>query len=796
MELKNWIMNYEGYEDISCKAPCSLYSVLLENNLIDDPFIGLNEHKVTELSRKNCEFYTHFDIEDEMLKNEFLVLRFNGLDTLCQIYLNGRFLGKTKDMHRTYEFDVKEFVKKKDNVLKLFFENPMDYCDEMNKKHYLHSNPDSYKGCAHIRKASYMFGWDWGPVLPDMGIWRSVELLSYDVMIENVLIKQIHKENRVTLNIEIETAGNEKNCEYKVNIEGKDHIFNEKAFVINIENPKLWWPNGYGEQNLYNITFEVLKDGVALDKQEKTIGLRTLTVSRNKDKYGEEFCFEVNSVKIFAMGANYIPQDNILNRINRERTERLIKQCVKANYNTIRVWGGGYYPEDDFYDLCDRYGLIVWQDFMFACNNIWLREEFLEDIKKEAIDNVKRIRHHASLGLLCGNNEMEWGLEIWGVSTELVRADYLQWYEHILPDICAKYAPQTFYWQASPSSGGGFREPNNPDCGDVHYWEVWHGNKPFEDYRNYYFRFLSEFGFEAFPSMKTIEYFAKEQDMNMLGEVMENRQKCGVGTERILTYLSYNYLYPSDFENLVYASELLQADAIKYGVEHLRRFRGRCMGAVYWQVNDCWPGVSWSSIDYFGRWKALHYSAKKFFSPILISIHEDGFNTVFNISNETMEDFSGKVTIYVKDRDFNIVYSYENEVFINKLSALDIFEEDFTKYFEGNEKERYVECILTDKEGNIIMTQTLLYVKPKRFNFKKPKLNAEIKKEGRNIYITVRSDTFAKGVMVDFKNADLELSDNFFDITKPDGVTICADSDLQEEELLKNIMLKSVYDIR
>lgn len=794
MKITNWILKTKDYGELECKVPCSMYSVLLENKLIKDPFIGLNEHDLTELSRRDCEFSARFDADINNIK-KFAVLKFHGLDTLCKVYFNGEFIAETHDMHRTFAFDVKPYLREKNNEIVIKISNPLDYCDRMNRKHYLFTNSDSYKGCAHIRKASYMFGWDWGPVLPDMGIWKAVEFLTYDAKIENVLILQNHKTNSVVLDLEFETTGDD--CSYFALIDGKEYKSDKKNFSVEIQNPKLWWPNGLGEQNLYKIEFRIEKNGKLEDALSKTIGFRTLEVSRENDKYGEEFCFKVNGYKIFAMGANYIPQDNILNRINREKTEELIKQCAAANYNCIRVWGGGYYPEDDFYDLCDKYGLIVWQDFMFACINVYLREEFTKDIINEAIDNIKRLRHHASLGLLCGNNEMEWGLEVWdGASTELVRADYLQWYEHLLPDLCEKYAPQTFYWTASPSSGGGFDKPNSPDRGDVHYWDVWHGNKPFEDYRNYYFRFLSEFGFESFPSMKTINYFAEENDMNLLSEVMENRQKCKVGTQRILTYLSYNYLYPTTFEALVYASQLLQADAIRYGVEHMRRFRGRCMGSVYWQVNDCWPGISWSSIDYFGRWKALHYSAKRFYAPVLLSMHNDGYNTVFNVSNETLESCKGTVKIYVKDRDFNVIYSNSIAVDISSLSSKDISSIDFSEYIKEHEKEYFVEAVLYDAADRRISYQTLLYVKPKRFAFRKPEITGEVIKKDGKLFISVKSDTFAKGVEVDFTASDVMLEDNYFDITDKNGVLIevidCADEKLLSEQ----IRFKSVYDIR
>lgn len=328
------------------------------------------------------------------------------------------------------------------------------------------------------------------------------------------------------------------------------------------------------------------------------------------------------------MGANYIPEDNLLTRNPEERTERLIKDCVEANFNMIRIWGGGHYPDDFFFDLCDQYGLIVWQDFMFACSEYALTQEFKETVVQEVVDNVKRIRHHASLGIWCGNNEVEEAWVYWGPPADPKhKGDYIKLFEFIIPELLKDLDPATFYWSSSPSSGGSFVEPRNHNVGDMHYWEVWHGLKPFTEYREYFFRFCSEFGFQSFPSLKTIETFTLPEERNIFTHVMEKHQKNGAANGKILFYLSENFLYPKDFNSLLYASQILLSEAIKYGVEHWRRNRGRCMGSLYWQLNDCWPVASWSSIDYYGRWKALHYFAKKFYSPVLLSMEETGTQT-------------------------------------------------------------------------------------------------------------------------------------------------------------------------
>jgi beta-mannosidase len=383
-----------------------------------------------------------------------------------------------------------------------------------------------------------------------------------------------------------------------------------------------------------------------------------MTISQEKDEWGSEFAFMVNGIKIFAKGADYIPEDLIYSRITGERIEYLLDSCVRANFNCIRVWGGGYYPSDTFYEICDRLGLIVWQDLMYACNVYDLTREFEENIIEETRDNVKRIRHHASLGLWCGNNELEAAWCEWAVFKDhsaQLRADYIKQFEYILPKAVEESDHSTFFWPSSPSSGGCFDNPVDENRGDTHYWDVWHGLKPFEDYRNHYFRFCSEFGFQSFPSIKTVHTFTEEEDRNIFSRVMESHQKNGAANGKMLYYLSENFLYPKDFESLLYVTQVLQGMAIKFGVEHWRRHRGRCMGAVYWQLNDDWPVASWASIDYFGRWKALHYMAKNFFAPVAGSISRTENTIEAHIQNERMAAKNCKVVMTLKRMDFTVL---------------------------------------------------------------------------------------------------------------------------------------------
>lgn len=797
MILKDWTLHFEDYEPLSCQAPCSLYSVLLQHDKIQDPFWGLNEQKLTALSEKDCTFTAVIPADAKFLGREYVELTFEGLDTICDIYLNDTLLGHVKNMHRAYTFEVKSLLHEGENALRLEFKSPVRYFTQANNKHYLYMNGDSLPGASHLRKALYMSGWDWGPTLPDMGIWRPVELNGYDGdKIDAVAVRQHHVDGKVRLEIETQTRHN-ASCEIFASIDGQRVRLEKGSGSILIENPRLWWVRGYGEQNLYDLELELVSDGQVIDRVHRRLGLRTLTVSTERDKIngGNEFCFVNNGVKIFAMGANYVPQDNLLSRVTPDRMDEMMKQCLDANFNCLRVWGGGVYPDDYFFQICDENGILVWLDFMVACANIWLTTEFEQEFAAEAEYNLKRLHHHASLGIVCGNNEMEVAVMEWdGVGdSQLVRQDYIQLYEHLLPEIAEKYAPDTFYWPSSPSSGGGFEEPGNPARGDTHYWDVWHGGLPFSDYRQHSFRFCSEYGFESFPSMKTIRSFCNEEDWNCFSRVMENHQKCKGGNGKILRYLADQYLYPHSFENLVYASQLLQADAIKYGVEHFRRQRGYCMGSVYWQFNDCWPVASWSSVDSLGRYKALHYAARKFYAPIALGLFLERDQLTVNVSNETRQGFSGSVRIAVCQADMSVLAEYNCDLSVDALCSKDVFSCQVTA---EDKYSTYVYADLFDENGVFLMRQAELLAAPKHFSWLKPEFRLHFKDTQDGVEITVQADVFAKGVYIDFKDFDCVLSDNFFNITSTEPYHVKARTEHSARELEENVLIKSVYDIR
>ncbi len=870
---ENWTLkvlgeNVYGIEEkpIETSVPTTVYATLLENELIPDPFYRDNELMALKLMENDFEFETKFTVNAAQRASDRVFLKFNGIDTLADVYVNGKLLGNANNMNRVWEFDITDIVEgdteSTEYELKVVLHSPTKYIAEEDEKCPVGASSDAMPGFPHIRKAACMYGWDWGPRLPDAGLFREVSVVGVKTArIAQVYIEQDHRVKektvcgnvvesvKLTADAEIEwmpgiTDGNANMVVTVVSPDGKNEVKADSICIdpltgsspslkltgltcdirsnhicaeLTIDKPELWWPNGYGKQPLYTVKAELIskESGEVLDVWEKKIGLRTATVNIDVKKdetfdehmkdqspdlddgdsmiitegakkvivtdkeakkvEGRNFAFEVNGLQIFAMGADYIPEDNLLTRQNRERTQMLLTSAKEANHNCIRIWGGGYFLDDFFYDVCDELGLLIWHDFMFACASYELTDAFEANISAEIRQNIRRLRSHPSIGLWCGNNEMETQYEVlvWQKSKKQTY-DYIHLYEYIIPKIVKEEDPKAFYWPSSPSSGGNYENSNAENVGDVHYWGVWHGNEPFTAYRKHHYRFLSEFGFQSFPALQTVKRFAEEGDFNVYSRVMEMHQRNTAANGKIMNYMSQTYLYPKNFDELLYCSQLLQADAIRYGVEHFRRFRGTCMGTVVWQLNDIWPVASWASLDYYGNWKALHYAEKRMFAPVLLSCEEHGeidqkpyVNTLpqpvdvsadLHVANETGEAVKGIVRWSLRNPDSSVVRDGSFDFTAPAFGGV------WLPHLDFNDQDRLKVHLYYEMEigGKVVSSGTTLFCAPKHYKFLDPELEVSVKDDT----VVVTAKNYAKSVSIETAEGVLRLDDNFVDMEK------------------------------
>lgn len=786
-----WLLNsnYLAKKEINnlkVTVPGSIYYDLLKNKLIDDPFYRDNESKMLSIMEDEYAYSRLFKINKNDLKKEINLI-FLGLDTITEIFVNGELVEKTFNMHRRYFVNINDFIKEGTNELKVIIKSPLKFIREEDKKnsHKLMNMDYAVKGYATIRKAHCMFGWDWGPQMPDGGIWRSVYLEILDKgKIEDVLIYQDTNPDESKLEIKIKNHLLVDILILRLKIKQGDYLYQEELiakeeneFLVTIKNPKLWYPVGYGDQILYDVDCELIYEEKIVDNNHQRIGLRKMEIVQIPDEFGKSFTPTVNGIKVFIKGSDYIIEDNILPRADICHTAKLIDAAILSNQNCLRVWGGGLYPSDEFYNLCDEKGILIWQDLMFACGYYNMENElFVSEIKAEILDNVARIHNHPSLMLICGNNENETAALNWNIpSLEYTKKWYLYQYEELIPSLLKIDAYDIFYWPSSPSSGGGFNDPNSDKYGDMHYWGVWHNNEPIENYRLYFPRMMSEFGMQSFPSMKTIREFTKPTDRNIYSYVMERHQKNRSANQKIMNYIGSMFKYPKNLEYISYVSQLIQAEAVKYCVEHLRRNYPRCMGAIYWQLNDCWPVASWSSIDYYGRFKALQYYSKKFYSKVLTSIVlendtkvdylvEEGKQIIkVYLTNELDKPLKGKIQLLISSFSGEIIEEINDNYYLEAYSSEQI-KSLVTNLSLEEQTKAFVKVVVRDNNGIIISENDCSFLRDKYLELDKPIISKKLEYKDGLYYLSLVSNTFTKYVFLDLKNEDVIFSDNFFNL--------------------------------
>ncbi len=807
-----WLLNskLKGVNNLKVTVPGSIYNDLFLNNIIEEPYYRANEALMLDYMKYDYTYSRMFHVSEDDINKE-VSLYFLGLDTITEIYVNDKLALKTYNMHRRYRVIINDYINEGDNKLSIVIKSCLDFIHEEYKKntHELMNMGYAVKGYATIRKAHCMFGWDWGPQMPDGGIWRDLYLEIIDKgRIENVKVFQDTSSLESKLKVQVDNYLLKDDLKVKLSFKNDDYIYEESKFAkkenlfeFKVDNPKLWWPVGYGNQELYELKVELVDEDSTVDQDNELIGLRKMEVVREDDEFGTSFTVRVNNQDIFIKGSDYIIEDNILPRTSIERTKYLLNAVIEGNQNCLRIWGGALYPSNEFYTLCDKLGILIWQDLMFACGYYDMEnKEFVEEIKEEIVDNVNRIHNHACIVLICGNNENETAANDWHIpEEEYTKKWYLYQYEELIPSILKDIAPDIFYWPSSPSSGGGFIEPNSDKKGDMHYWGVWHNDEPIENYRLYFPRMMSEFGMQSFPSIKTINEFTKAEDRNIYSYVMERHQKNRSANQKIINYIGSMFKYPKDLENISYISEVIQAEAVRYCVEHLRRNYPRCMGSIYWQLNDCWPVASWSSIDYYGRYKALQYYSKRFYSPVLLSIEESNTqstdylqnkgsqNANIYLTNETRDNIKGKCLVELLDFDGNLIDSSMSEIVVKPFSSNKLLTKTYTLSLD--DQMNYVLRVRLYTDNNVYESN-VSFVRDKYLNLKKPKIEYSLFKEDDLYILSLISNTFSKYVFIDLKDKDVIFSDNYFNMFK--GETKIVTFKSKEEVKLDDIIVKDL----
>ena len=757
----------------SASVPGNVFSDLLDNQMIEDPFVLNNEEKAQWVSDSTWVYKTRFELTNDVLEKKHIELHFEGLDIYAKVYVNDSLLLSTNNAFRHFEVSVKSILKEK-NELKIEFERS-SIAEEKEKRKLKYNLPEGNR--IFTRKAQFQYGWDWGPKLNTIGIWKDIYIKAWDeTIIKEVYLQQTNYskekaefaaqlkiESSLKKSAEIQIEINDTIYREKIGLQGK--IF-DYVVPIKIEKPKLWWPHNLGDPYLYTLNIKLIVDGKIVDEKKLKHGIRDVELVTKKDSIGESFYFKVNDVPVYAKGANYIPQNSFQNKVTGQHYKKLLNDVVDANMNMLRVWGGGIYENAIFYDLCDEKGILVWQDFMFACAMYPGDEEFLTNVEAEAKHQVKRLRNHASIALWAGNNENYEGWKRWGWQNgrsedekKQIWNDYLALFDTILPNVVEEFST-TSYWESSPKYGRG--NPNYKTEGDAHDWWVWHDAYPFEHFEQNIPRFMSEFGFQSFPSVEVINYINQKDSIDIHTDAIKSHQKHLRGFQLIDEYMKRDYLVPTKDEDYVYVSQLLQAKGITMGIEAQRRAKPTTMGSLFWQLNDCWPSISWSSIDYFGNWKALHYKAKKSFKNILISTEKTKYDYDTYIINDSLVDVKGTLQLKIIDFYGKEIWSNSEEIIVKANSSQKVYHIPQVDIYEAG----YVYVIEFNKAKSLYY-----FAKPKDLELPKASIEKKIIKTENGFSITLQSTVLQKDIFLSSKKKG-HFSDNFFDLLPNEEITI------------------------
>lgn len=794
------------------KVPGTIHQDLLNHNRIPNPFYGMNEEAVQWVENEDWMYRTSFVVTEEQLNRDAAVLELDGLDTYADVFLNGALILRSDNMFVGHKVPVKSVLRKGENRLLIRFRSAVKEALpqwETNGFDYPADNDHSSKRVSiYTRKAPYSYGWDWGIRLATCGIWRPVRLVFSDVArIEDYYVRQASVsaskadvDNRLEItNVTSQpvlallkvayhySANDTKEVQKQIELRPGE---NTVSLPVMIDNPHLWMPNGWGEPSLYKFTASVSVDGVEVASQERQVGLRSIRVVMEDDEHGKSFYFEVNGYPMFAKGANFIPDDALLPNVTTERYKRIFEDVKAANMNMLRVWGGGIYEDDKFYDEADRNGILIWQDFLFACTTYPHDPLFLKRVEAEAEYNIKRLRGHASLAMWCGNNEIYEGVRYWGWKNKYTAEAFAEMnrgydvlFRQLLPDMVKRFDSDRFYMHGSPYEANWGR-PESWKIADSHNWGTWYGRKPFESFDSEIPRFMSEYGFQAFPEMKTIRTFAEEKDFELESPVMNAHQKATIGNALIKQTMGLYYKVPAKFEDLVYVGLVLQGQGMRHGIEAHRRNRPYCMGSLFWQLNDSWPVVSWSSIDYYGNWKAMQYQSQRAFAPVLINAIKEGDDLcVYLISDELQDRDDVRLTVELMDFDGKSHGKWTHSGKLSANTSMLFLKKRVDEFLSKQDAATsFLRFTLKAKNGAALADEVFYFAYPKDQKLPEARIETSVKRRGEAIEMTLKADKLARDIFIEVPVQGVRFSDNFFDllpgqrkkitITSPEGYSL------------------------
>jgi len=804
---KNWI---------PASVPGNVHMDLYNNSLIEDPFFRMNEKELQWIEYENWNYISEFKLSKKFLTYENIEMCFDGLDTFAEIYVNGNLIFESNNMFRIWKNNIEKLVIPGKNILLIKFLSPINQVKDLVRNYKVKlpvgGDQPTAKESVFIRKAPCQFGWDWGPRFVTMGIWRPAYIQSWNnARILDLEIRQNKlTRNRASLNAVFETEVQKEGI-YSFQIFVEDHaIANYRKELspgkhlvkvpFEIKNPRLWWCNGLGEPFLYEITGLIRKGDIEIDRKSYKTGLRSIELITDPDEQGETFYFKLNGHPTFLKGANYIPADNFLNRVTPERHRKFVLDAKNSNMNCLRVWGGGIYQDDEFYDLCNENGILIWQDFMFACSMYPFHDDFLENVRHEVADNVKRLRRHPCIAIWCGNVEINEAWHTWGWQEKYSEEEkheiwegYLKLFHEVIPESLALYDKTRVYWPSSPLYG--YQNDKSYKYGDVHYWGVWHNKKPISDYNTHVGRFVSEYGMQSYPLFESIKKFTLPEDRNYNSEVMNWHQRDPKGNELVKDYINKYYPEPKDFPSFVYITQLMQAESVKLAIEAHRRSMPYCMGSLYWQLNDTWPVASWASIDYYGRWKALQYFVRKAFNNTLVSPVWDNGKIEIHVVNDSVSGFIGNLLVKIIDFQGKAFFRDNISITVRANSSEEIYSIP-EKYIKKEKKNDLLLSVKVMKGDSVLCDNILYFDYWKSLNFPDPEIKYDIEKMDRYFVIKLNSSLLSKNVFLDLPGHEGFFSDNFFDIIPGEDLTVkyFPENDFSTAEFVKNLKIISITD--